>query len=363
MKVRITILILLGMMVTACSSTGGAEMPTEATKPTSTSKPAVTATPTPAPTDTSEPIPTLPPPRPTPQTGDILRTGAYETLLKMGSMFLDEWFFLAAEEVYSGMLEYELDDIQKAEVLSRRAFIYDVIGDFDAAIQDYTESVELDPSNPNNLYSLCWDYAITNQAEQGLPHCEEAVGRESKPYFLDARGITYTLLGRFKDALNDFEVVIAYLEDSTDEYSNSVLESRSDWVGTLEAGDNPFTAEVLADLQYENTMWVDEAPVYMPEEVDFSRASFREKFEAYNFSFQDIQTKNGEEVQIGTFKDGECSEGVKLIGSEDELSSVSLTLTGCRDDYAHGEAIWFMTLFFTEGDDVVDAPWFGKVFA
>jgi hypothetical protein len=347
------------LILAACSSSSETIASTKTTFPTTPAKPTETETLSPTPTDTLVPTGT-----PTPiseiEGGKQLRIGAYETLLNIGDSFLEDEYYLAAEEVYSEMLNYELEPIKRAEVLSHRGYFYDAIGDFDAAIEDYTASVELDPFNVLSLYSLCWDYAVANQAELGLPYCEEVVLQSPKPYYMDGRGITYALLGRYEEAIADFEVVVTDLEGKD---FDSALAMRLDWITVLEAGGNPFSPEALAELQTEYTRMVEEMPIYIPEEVDLSREALKSRFENYDFIFKALETIDSEEVLIGSYQEGECKEGVSINGPEDEVSFVSLAVNGCKDDFTQGEFSWFMSLFFTESDYMVDSPCLGKVFA
>ncbi len=347
------------LILAACSSSRETIAPTKIGLPTTPPKPIATETLSPTPTDTVVPSAT-PPTVSEVEEGKQLRIGAYETLLNIGDAFLEDGYYLAAEEVYSEMLDYELEPMKKAEVLSHRGYLYDAIGDFDASIEDYTASVELDPGNILSLYSLCWDYAVANQADLGLPYCEEVVLQSPKPYYKDGRGITYALLGRYEEAIADFEVVVTDLEEKE---FDTALAMRLNWITALEAGTSPFSPEALVELQTEYTQMMDEPPVYLQEEVDLSRTALRAKFENDGFTFEEVEVENGEDVLIGISLAEDCKRVVKLVGSETRLKSVSLTVFECTDADIQGEFNWFMSLFLTENDKMVDAPWLGKVFA
>jgi hypothetical protein len=285
------------------------------------------------------------------------------TLLAVGEDFNSYGFYLAEREVYTVMLEYDLDESQRAEVLSKRGTVFDSIGDLDAAIQDYAEAAQLDGSDAWIQYSLCWDYALTNQAETGLPYCEQAVNTSPKPYYIDGRAITYAMLGRFDDALQDIEIVIADLEENYPD--SSILQLRVDWASALERGENPFTPEVLTVLKTEYTMMVDEVPVYDPPEVDYSREAFQAKLEEYDFAFGEVETEDGDEVLIGKQQDGSCQQGIKLVGPEERVSTVKLSVFGCTDAVTQGNITGFMGMFYyNDGEDeFFGSRLFGRVIA
>ena len=262
---------------------------------------------------------------------------------------------------YTEVLTYDLDAPQKAFILSRRAFAYDSIGDFENAIRDYTDALELQPDEPALSYRLCWDYAITNRAQSALPHCENAVRQYAAPNYVDARGVTYTLLGRYKAAIADFETVAAYLKDNIESGTEETLNKRLDWISELEEGNNPITPQVLVELQNEFTVYVKEAPVYIPEEIDLSRAAIKTRLEEKGFVFEDLEVKNGKETLSGRLQEGSCVEDVDLVGPEAEIDSFTLSIIGCENAYVQGELYWFIAQFFTESETLADTPWAAKL--
>jgi tetratricopeptide (TPR) repeat protein len=356
---KIFVLCILMLALVACSGSEEAIAPTETALPSATSKPTVTETPVPTPTETPFPTATLTPTA----VVEPLPRHTYLSLLGVGEMFRNYMFLLTTEEIYSIMLEYDLEDSQRAEVFLNRGLIYDWMGELDAAIQDYAAAAELDATNPDTLYSLCWDYSLTNQAEKGLPFCEEAVSLDPDPYYVDGRAIAYALVERFDDAINDFQVVITYLEDQGDTYETT-LQERRDWVSALERGENPFTPEVLAGLK-NDTIMVEEPPVYVPQDVESSRAAFQAKLEDTGFTFGEIEIEDGDEVLTGTYQDGACKQGLKLVGPQEEIRTVYLSVFGCTDADTQGNITGFMGMFYYNyGEDAfVDSPWLGKIFA
>jgi tetratricopeptide (TPR) repeat protein len=291
-----------------------------------------------------------------------LRPGAYETFLTVGDQFDQMGFYFALHEIYTEMLDFQMEDSNRVMVLARRAINHDALGNFDAAIADYSEAITLDLENITSLNGLCWDYAMINQPEVALPFCEEVVIQTPKAYYKDSRGVVYALLDRYEEAIADFEVVIDSLEGDPN-YSN-ILETRLDWVSDLEAGNNPITPNVLEELRTKYTMRVsEEDSTYVPKTVDFSRSSLQARIEDQGYIFKEPEMIGGEEVLIGTFAEANCEKMIELYGSESRIVSAAISIYGCTDAYKQGDALWFMGLFIQESSDLEDNPLLGKLIA
>jgi len=185
--------------------------------------PTATATFTPSPTATQTPTPTITPtptqtPTPTPTkhplAGDfvdgklVMTDSAYRQLTDTGQSFFDKGWYLYEVFLYDAMLEYSLQPDQLVHIYNLQSEDYEYLGHYDLAIQDDLKILEIGDRRAGFLNSLCWNYAITNQAEQALPYCEEAVKKDPSAQTLDSRGFTYALLGRYPEALSDFEAAL-----------------------------------------------------------------------------------------------------------------------------------------------------------
>ena len=71
--------------------------------------------------------------------------------------------------------------------------------------------------------SLCWTYALQQQAEQALPYCERAVKIDPQSVYRNTRGLAYALLGRYDAAIEDFQAYIEWLEQQPGAGSQAVL--------------------------------------------------------------------------------------------------------------------------------------------
>jgi tetratricopeptide (TPR) repeat protein/DNA-binding XRE family transcriptional regulator len=118
-------------------------------------------------------------------------------------------------------------------------------------VPDLEKTLALRPDDTSALNLFCWGYAVEQQPEKALPYCEQMVEIDPRPIFRDSRGLTYALLGDYEAAIADFEVFVAWLEAQSNEVWQQPLARRQAWLETLQAGENPFTPEVLAEIRHE----------------------------------------------------------------------------------------------------------------
>lgn len=129
------------------------------------------------------------------------------------------------------------------------------LGDFDAAIGDYIEALDLDLSAGDQAMAqnnICWYYALTGRGEAALPFCEEAIAAEPSPSYLDSRGLAYALTGNTEAAIADFSAAVDAWSTEANPALAATLTQRTLWLDALRAGADPITDEVLADLRAES---------------------------------------------------------------------------------------------------------------
>jgi tetratricopeptide (TPR) repeat protein len=77
--------------------------------------------------------------------------------------------------------------------------------DYDRAIQDYSQAIQLDSRNSEAYDSRCWTYAAVNRLEEALKDCKESVRlRPNIAPTLGSLGLVYFKLGRFDDAISTY---------------------------------------------------------------------------------------------------------------------------------------------------------------
>jgi WD40 repeat protein len=125
-------------------------------------------------------------------------------------------------------------------------------GEDNLATISFGEAVQyaagVDDAYLNN--GICWYGSLAGFAETVLPACERAVELSTfRAMFSDSRGLAYTLLGKYPEAINDFSEFIRTYE-SHPNYADLVAKRRN-WITYLRAGRNPFDAETLMSLRLE----------------------------------------------------------------------------------------------------------------
>jgi hypothetical protein len=85
-----------------------------------------------------------------------------------------------------------------------------------------------------------------------LPHCDEAIKHDQSGASNDSRAIAYAQLGRYPEAIADFRIYLAALNqpDSALNYERYRGPLVEQWITQLEAGQNPFDATLLARLRH-----------------------------------------------------------------------------------------------------------------
>jgi len=112
--------------------------------------------------------------------------------------------------------------------------------------------IEGDPDYALAYNNRCWLHALWQEPEKALPDCETAINKASPskmPHYRDSRGITYALLGETDKAVADFQAFVEAFEN--DSAYGALVPKRKAWIESLQAGENPFTPEVLEELRHE----------------------------------------------------------------------------------------------------------------
>jgi hypothetical protein len=259
------------------------------------------------------------------------------TLLTISSSLYRSDEYKMALVIYSEMLSHGPD----AMLYSLRADTYDRLGDFESAIADYLAAYDLGLRDSGVLNNLCWNLAITGQPELALPYCEEAIAANPQASYRDSRGVCYGQLGMSDEAIADFQAVVDDLAGTTSPSLRAIAAQRQAWLTALQEGDNPFTPEVLAELQDE-TSAVTSIATPEPLTVTPSWATVQQAAKEMDFTFGDVQTIAGQEVVMGMHVEGSCMIFLGLTGSEAGLTGVLMEVIGCSENAQSGAAFWLM---------------------
>lgn len=266
------------------------------------------------------------------------------TLLGIANSMYEDGAYEMAEVLYSELLQFDSDPM----LYAYRADVYDKLGNFAAAIVDYQTAVDLGMADANILNNLCWDMAITGQAELALPYCEQAVAADPSAAHLDSRGVAYAQLEMIPKAIADFQAVVDQAGTPA-----AIVSQRQEWVAMLEEGSNPFTPELLAELRAETAVVV--ATTTPVPDTAVSRSAVRQAAVDMGFIFGEAQTIDGKETAMGLYADGECMVTMGLIGPEAGLTKAMLQVMNCSGDTQSGVMYWFMNTVLASDKEIAQA--------
>ncbi|MEM6840404.1 MAG: hypothetical protein AAF609_26680 [Cyanobacteria bacterium P01_C01_bin.120] len=118
---------------------------------------------------------------------------------------------------------------------------------FSSALTAFTQARQLYPDIPvqaDLLHSLCRRGSLKGAAAEVLDICERAVtAAPARASTRDSRGLARALTGNFEGAIADFQFFVDNTENEADK------QQRQQWIQQLQAGQNPFTHEVLKGLR------------------------------------------------------------------------------------------------------------------
>ncbi len=132
-----------------------------------------------------------------------------------------------------------------------RGLAYVRVGDRERWLQDFERVLALDPNNADAHNALCWAYALDQQPDLALPHCDQAVDLDPTGRSHDSRGVVYAELGRLEQAAEEFEIFLDWLRRRPEGSYQRYGLAREEWLQALDAGRNPIDPETLEQLRRE----------------------------------------------------------------------------------------------------------------
>ena len=118
----------------------------------------------------------------------------------------------------------------------------------EAALDALEQAEEHAPESATIQNSLCWFDSLGGKVEQAMPHCDRAVELDPSGYSNDSRGLALALLGRFDEAVEEFQYFLDRLELEDEAAYHRFSPSRLEWMAALQAGSNPFDETTLREL-------------------------------------------------------------------------------------------------------------------
>lgn len=116
---------------------------------------------------------------------------------------------------------------------------------------DFQQTLTLDAGHAAALSGLCWGYALAQAPETALSYCDQAVASEPSGAARDSRGIVYAQLGRYAEAIADFEAYLAAQHNGGATLPSQAAARYRTWLDALRAGRNPFDRDTLDQLRQE----------------------------------------------------------------------------------------------------------------
>lgn len=118
-----------------------------------------------------------------------------------------------------------------------------LLGEIEQALAAYEEVQMLNGFfgiGANSWNKLCWYGSLWGYASDVLDACESAVAlAPDNINIIDSRGLARALSGDREGAIDDFTTFVEGAQNDTRKFQ------RQSWIDALEAGEDPFTADVL----------------------------------------------------------------------------------------------------------------------
>src|SRR6516225_1304225 len=98
-----------------------------------------------------------------------------------------------------------------ANAFANRAQTYLNKGEYERAARDYDEAIRLKPTLGAVWSGRCWTRAITGELQAALADCDEAIRLEPNiAATFDSRGLTYLKMGQWDSAIDDYNEALQF---------------------------------------------------------------------------------------------------------------------------------------------------------
>lgn len=115
-------------------------------------------------------------------------------------------------------------------------------------IAEFETAQRLEPESPGANNALCWYYGLDGRLNDAFPFCQTAVSLDDSGFSHDSRGLVLAQLGRYDDAIADFQFFLDRLQQSDPVAYARFQPTRQAWIDALRQGRNPFDAATIQRL-------------------------------------------------------------------------------------------------------------------
>lgn len=155
----------------------------------------------------------------------------------------------AALQDLSYVITQQADDV-RAHYL--RGLVYIRRGGGLEWVEDFQQTLALQPDHGGAISALCWGYALAQAPAKALPYCNQAVALDKSGASNDSRAIAYAQLGRYAEAVADLRLYLDSLQvqESVTLYERSRGPMIEGWIEQLNVEKNPFDLALLETLRH-----------------------------------------------------------------------------------------------------------------
>lgn len=121
-----------------------------------------------------------------------------------GNAYRDKFDYDQALADYSEAIEL---DPKQAFAHNNRGIVHRLKGNFESAIADFGEAIKLDPKHAGALSNRCWTLSIVGRDfVEALANCNESLRLNARDHNTwDSRGFTYLKMGDWDRAIADYD--------------------------------------------------------------------------------------------------------------------------------------------------------------
>lgn len=136
----------------------------------------------------------------------LVRPTFMEAKLNLASAYIAQKSYDKALEVYNIMQQ---ENESPAEVWVMKGQVELARGNFEVAISDFNQAIEIDESDPQTLHAIGNAYLQTDDLEKAIEQYSKAIAMKEFSAFYTDRASAYLKKKEYREAINDYDKAIA----------------------------------------------------------------------------------------------------------------------------------------------------------